>query len=313
MALLDPRAFLVRRPLPLSTFSIPSLAPLMAVRSEMPTAAKLLEKMPVQALPSTVSQPLLAALAPSTQVSSAQKARRDAEVAEAARRQALRALELEEQRRAKEAAKQRRALRKHFLATVRTHREAFLAFHKARAKSQTAMARGASKNQEVVERRRKALEEKSKKDRMKALKDHDMDAYVRLLEGHKNDRLTSLLAQTDGYLKELSKMIRGGSGEAVKAPRSYIGRGNRTWRRDREEKEAWEKRGEGGRQGSRRLLGAETGADQGGERQEGAGGARTEGRRGRCRIRRGVLGRQAGHGGGGGGAEDGRRRRRRRR
>ena len=81
---------------------------------------------------------------------------------------------------------------------------------------------------------------------MKALKDMDMAAYHRLLDGHKNDRLTALLAQTDSYLRELSRLIKGGGagqqGDAARAPRAYIGKGNRRGKKEREEREQWEKR-----------------------------------------------------------------------
>ena len=249
VVLLDPRQFLVRRPSSFLSSSIPSLAPFIPARPPIYTAAQLLARMPVQALPSTVSQPLPptpvpASLTPSTSSSTA-KNRRDAELAEAARRHALRVAELEEQRKAKELMRQRRALRRHFLSMVKAHREGFMAFHRGRLKALGGMARAASKNQEVVERRRKAMEEKSKKDRMRALKENDMSEYLKLLEGHKSDRLTALLAQTDEYLKQLGKMIRGGGTEEmkqVKQPKAYIGRGNRTWRKEREEREAWEQK-----------------------------------------------------------------------
>ena len=250
VVLLDPRQFLVRRPSSSLFLSIPSLAPFLPARPPIYTAAQLLARMPVQALPTTVSQPVPSqpfpsSLPPSSSSSSIAKARRDAELAEAARRHAQRLAEVEEQKQRKESMRQRRALRRHFLAMVKAHREGFVAFHKMRLKTLGGLARAAGKNQEVVERRRKAMEEKAKKDRMRALKENDMSEYLKLLEGHKNDRLTALLAQTDEYLKQLSKMIRGGGGDEIKQgrrPRAYIGRGNRTWRKDREDKEMWEQK-----------------------------------------------------------------------
>ena len=242
VALLDPRQFLIRRPLSSLTLSIPSLAPHIPGRSPMVTAAQLITRMPTQALPSTVAQAqAVVAAVPFSPVQGAMKARKDAEALEIGRRQMARAAEQEEQKRSKELQKQRRLLRRHFLASLKAHRESFLAFHKGRLKAQHHLVKAASKNQEVVEKRRKAMEEKLKKDRMRALKENDMTEYIKLLEGHKNDRLTSLLQQTDQYLSKLGRMIRGEGVEEVKQPKAYLGKGNRTWRRDKEERDAFER------------------------------------------------------------------------
>ncbi len=151
---------------------------------------------------------------------------------EQARRHQVKVAEQAEQRQKKEKEKQRKLLRKHFLTVLlKQHREAFITFHRSRTKQQTALARAAVKGVEGMERKKKAAEEKSKKDRMKALKENDMSSYLSLLEGHKNDRLTALLHQTDGYLKELGRMMRGerrGEDEdEVRRPRPYLGKGGR--------------------------------------------------------------------------------------
>ena len=43
---------------------------------------------------------------------------------------------------------------------------------------------------------------------MQALRENDMDAYARLLQETKNDRLHFLVSQTDSYLAAINKMVQ---------------------------------------------------------------------------------------------------------
>ena len=213
--LYDHKRFFVHRPRASLSFSIPSILPFLPpqplVQPKLPSAAELLARMPHNYLPSTLAAALSAgpSATPSSSTSAA-KAKREVDVMEQARRHQLKVAEQAEQRLRKEKEKQRKLLRKHFLnLLLKQHRESFITFHRNRTKQSTAVARAAVKGVEGMERKKKALEEKSKKDRMKALKENDMQQYLSLLDGHKNDRLTALLHQTDGYLKELGRMMRG--------------------------------------------------------------------------------------------------------
>ena len=235
--LFDHKQFFVRRSRAALSFSIPSILPVLPpislVPVKLPSAAELLARMPHAYLPSTLAAASAGATTATTATTSAAKAKREVDVMEQARKHQQRVAEQAEQRLKKEKEKQRKLLRKHFLTILlKQHREAFITFHRSRTKQQTALARAAVKGVEGLERKKKAAEEKSKKDRMKALKENDMHSYLSLLEGHKNDRLTALLHQTDGYLKELGRMMRGGAREAegddeVRRPRPYLGKGRR--------------------------------------------------------------------------------------
>ena len=232
--LFDHRQFFVRRPRAALSFSIPSILPFLPPVSlalpNMPSAAELLARMPHAYLPSTLAAASAGAAANAT--TSAAKSKREADVMEQARRHQLKVAEQAELRQKKEREKQRKLLRKHFLTILlKQHREQFVTFHRSRTKQQTALAKAAVKGVEGMERKKKAMEERVKKERMRALKENDMQSYMSLLEGHKNDRLTALLHQTDGYLKELGRMMRGegkdDEGEEARRPRPYLAKGRR--------------------------------------------------------------------------------------
>jgi hypothetical protein len=42
---------------------------------------------------------------------------------------------------------------------------------------------------------------------MKALKANDMDAYMKLVQNHKNDRLSQLIEQTNEFLKQIGEKV----------------------------------------------------------------------------------------------------------
>ncbi|MCJ1296983.1 hypothetical protein MMC34_008552, partial [Xylographa carneopallida] len=237
--LFDHRQFFVRRPRAALSFSIPSILPFLPPVSlalpNMPSAAELLARMPHAYLPSTLAAASAGAAANAT--TSAAKSKREADVMEQARRHQLKVAEQAELRQKKEREKQRKLLRKHFLTILlKQHREQFVTFHRSRTKQQTALAKAAVKGVEGMERKKKAMEERVKKERMRALKENDMQSYLSLLEGHKNDRLTALLHQTDGYLKELGRMMRGEvKDEEERRPKPYLGKGRR--RKDVDEME----------------------------------------------------------------------------
>lgn len=53
---------------------------------------------------------------------------------------------------------------------------------------------------EQKERKELNLRDKAERDRIKALKDNDMDAYINLINTQKNSRLMQILEQTHKYL-----------------------------------------------------------------------------------------------------------------
>ena len=51
------------------------------------------------------------------------------------------------------------------------------------------------------ERKKQNAHDKEERDRIKALKDNDMDAYINLINTQKNSRLMQILEQTHKYLE----------------------------------------------------------------------------------------------------------------
>jgi hypothetical protein len=47
----------------------------------------------------------------------------------------------------------------------------------------------------------------SEQDRLKALKEHDTEAYYNLLKEHKNEKILNVLTETDKYLKALGLAV----------------------------------------------------------------------------------------------------------
>ncbi|XXQ30328.1 SNF2-related domain containing protein [Plasmodiophora brassicae] len=98
----------------------------------------------------------------------------------------------------------KRAVRQSFLKALLAHVEVF----KNAAKEENRVLRSLS-SQALAwviakERRIRTLEDKQQKARMKALRENDMEAYAALLAETKNDRLQTLLNQTEDFLGQLS-------------------------------------------------------------------------------------------------------------
>ncbi|KAL3924163.1 MAG: hypothetical protein SGPRY_003997 [Prymnesium sp.] len=56
-------------------------------------------------------------------------------------------------------------------------------------------------------RRANKEKEKAQRERLKALKDNNMEEYMKLVTDSKNERITQLLEETEGYLKELGLKV----------------------------------------------------------------------------------------------------------
>ena len=68
-------------------------------------------------------------------------------------------------------------------------------------------AHAARKKIEREERSKDRAQENEEKERVKALKANNMDAYLELVRKSKNERITFLLSQTDTYLSSLSTLV----------------------------------------------------------------------------------------------------------
>lgn len=93
------------------------------------------------------------------------------------------------------------------------HYDKFRTFHKEAQRSQKSLASQALSAVISRERRKRNQEDKLQRMRMKALKENDMEAYKKLVSETKNDRLETLLAQTDDYLHQLGAMAHQGESQ----------------------------------------------------------------------------------------------------
>jgi len=80
-------------------------------------------------------------------------------------------------------------------------------FHKKRAAKTKKNAYLTKAHLEQKERKVLNNKDKQERDRIKALKDNDMDAYINLINTQKNSRLMQILEQTDNYLKQLGTKV----------------------------------------------------------------------------------------------------------
>ena len=60
---------------------------------------------------------------------------------------------------------------------------------------------------EMVDRQEQFKKEKNDKERLKALKDNNIEIYIDLLNNTKNDRLLNILEQTDTFLRQLGAKV----------------------------------------------------------------------------------------------------------
>eukprot|EP01138_Halocafeteria_seosinensis_P010273 gb/GECG01010491.1/.p1 GENE.gb/GECG01010491.1/~~gb/GECG01010491.1/.p1 ORF type:complete len:634 (+),score=86.20 gb/GECG01010491.1/:1-1902(+) len=94
-----------------------------------------------------------------------------------------------------------------FLGAILQHSQNFLFFHSQRRQKATSLAQNA---QLLLEERRKEREkdtQKIERERLKALRNNDLNAYQDLLKETKNERLEYLLNKTDEYLSNLGALV----------------------------------------------------------------------------------------------------------
>ena len=101
----------------------------------------------------------------------------------------------------------RGARRKEFLKEVLDHQKDFIEFHKKRAAKIKKNAYLTKTHLEQKERKVMNIRDKQERDRIKALKDNDMDAYINLINTQKNSRLMQILEQTHKYLQQLGTKV----------------------------------------------------------------------------------------------------------
>jgi ATP-dependent helicase STH1/SNF2 len=91
---------------------------------------------------------------------------------------------------------------------VLVHREEFFRFHKNRRQEAKNCAAGVRRFLEQREKRAEKEKDHEDKMRLLALKNNDMEEYIRLVEQTRNDRLSYLIQQTDAYILQIADMVK---------------------------------------------------------------------------------------------------------
>jgi ATP-dependent helicase STH1/SNF2 len=94
------------------------------------------------------------------------------------------------------------------------HNLQFFDFHKKKVVNLKKNANGCKNFIEVLDRQGNSKREKNEKERMKALKENDMDAYIELINTTKNSRLLQILKQTDDFLRLIGAKVLVQKGES---------------------------------------------------------------------------------------------------
>jgi SNF2 family DNA or RNA helicase len=88
------------------------------------------------------------------------------------------------------------------------HRDEFLRFHKAKRADCAKLGRAVRQQLESLESKKEKEEGKAEARRLQALKENDMESYMKLVQETKNSRLKHLLDQTDDYISTINRMVQ---------------------------------------------------------------------------------------------------------
>ena len=102
-----------------------------------------------------------------------------------------------------------------FLLIV-AHHDEFKAQHKEWARTAVKLGRAVLGSFDLKARKEVKEKERQQRERLKALRENNIDEYMKLINDTKNERITELLAETDRYLKELGAKVQA-SKELTKA------------------------------------------------------------------------------------------------
>lgn len=98
------------------------------------------------------------------------------------------------------------------------HRDEFLRFHKAKRTECARLGRAVRQQLESAETKKEKQEGKAEARRLQALKENDMESYMKLVQETKNTRLKHLLDQTDDYISTINRMVQAQRMEAETTP-----------------------------------------------------------------------------------------------
>eukprot|EP00002_Diphylleia_rotans_P017190 TRINITY_DN3337_c0_g1_i2.p1 TRINITY_DN3337_c0_g1~~TRINITY_DN3337_c0_g1_i2.p1 ORF type:complete len:1271 (+),score=224.39 TRINITY_DN3337_c0_g1_i2:858-4670(+) len=94
-----------------------------------------------------------------------------------------------------------------FLAAVVAHQSRFEEYHRLKHVSIKNIHKRVIQHHQIIERREQQKREKMERERLRALKEDDFEAYLKLVDEAKNERLKLLLHQTDQYLMQIGAMV----------------------------------------------------------------------------------------------------------
>ena len=95
-----------------------------------------------------------------------------------------------------------------FLKVVMNHRDEFLRFYKEKRMESTRVARLCKQHVDVMESKSDKEIQKAEQMRLQALKQNDMEAYSKLVDETKNERLRYLLQETDNFIQTIQNKLQ---------------------------------------------------------------------------------------------------------
>ena len=104
--------------------------------------------------------------------------------------------------------KEARKARKLFLSAVLNHSRDFSSWHREKRRLSKRAGDSVLKEMEEIERKRAMENKMAEKERLAALRENNEEEYIRLLKKAKNERLLSLIAQTDQYMMDIGAHIQ---------------------------------------------------------------------------------------------------------
>ncbi|ORY08109.1 hypothetical protein K493DRAFT_343669 [Basidiobolus meristosporus CBS 931.73] len=106
--------------------------------------------------------------------------------------------------------RERREKQKHYsrLQNIVSHGRELLQWHRTQQAKQSRLGKAVLQYHSYVEREEQKRVERVSKERLKALKADDEEAYLKLIDQTKDTRITHLLKQTDSYLKDLAMAVQ---------------------------------------------------------------------------------------------------------
>ena len=177
----------------------------------------------------------LAAARGGTRVAGARRARRPRQPRE------LREAERHERKRVAEAEAAASRRRHEFLTALQAHTDEFKSFHREARKTASRLGKAVLASFDSKARKDRRDGERAQRERLKALKENNMEEYMKLVSDSKNERITQLLQETDKYLAG----AWGEGGAAEGRPPPQVGASHRRpcrARRRRRRRRRWRER-----------------------------------------------------------------------